>query len=136
MAERLGCRCLGMDMSPEALLVTRSRLKGGNLTLLLESGGDAVPLEGNVSPETGLATLAGFPAAHPAFPAQRGPLDALERWAVGELEGDTLRELAFCQRSFARPELPPLLPAGQPLTRPAVSTVDAAGVYRVYEWRE
>ena len=136
VAKTLGCRVLGVDLSPEALLVTRARLNAADLELRLESSMEPVQLQGTCEPVAGVATLAGFPALHPKFPAAKDALDPLERWALGELEGDTFRELAACQRSFEHPALTQMLMAGQALTHPAVATVDAAGVYRVYGWKE
>lgn len=41
-AEALGCRLLGMDLNPDALLVTRARLRNQDLTLRLTSSMDPV----------------------------------------------------------------------------------------------
>ena len=67
-AQALGARLLGMDMSQEALQVTRSRLRCDGMTLLLEPVRDDVPLVGTCVPDRGAITLEAFPAAHPSFP--------------------------------------------------------------------
>lgn len=136
VAERLGGRYLGMDASPEALHMAQARLDGANLCLQTPSVVDDVPLLGGYDAESGLLTVAGLPVRHPSFPAYEDALEPLERWSCGFLQPDgALRVLKCYQRTSRQPALPPMavLPLGG--ETPVVSTVDAAGVRRVYRWR-
>lgn len=136
-AQALGCHVLGMDTNPEALLVTQSRLSGASLALTCPCTMDDTPLYGTCDTNSGAVLLSGFPAQHPSFPPCQDALEPLERWSVGRLCPDgTLRVLQVFQRSCKQPELIPMcvVPSGEgPL---AVSTVDAAGKRRVYQWFE
>lgn len=80
--------------------------------------------------------LSGFPAQNEAFPPAQDALDPLERWSVGLLDGDTVIEEFVSQRSFGRPGLDVMAVLREPSPRIAITTVDAAGVYRAYRWKE
>ena len=135
-AQALGCRVLGVDVSPEALMVARSRLNTADMTVQCPCEEDATLLEGNYDPMTGFLLLTGFHATHPAFPKVERAMDVLESWSAGRMTPEGLRiEFSF-GRSVKQPELPMfcILPPGE---GPAgVSTVDAAGRRRVYVWKE
>ena len=135
-AQALGCRVLGVDVSPEALMVTRSRLNTENLTVICPCELDDTCLEGTFDPMTGLMLLTGFNATHPAFPRVERAMDVLESWSAGRLTPDGIRVEFSLGRSVKQPELPLfcILPDGRGAA--CVSTVDAAGRRRTYIWRE
>ena len=133
-AHALGCRFIGVDNSPEAILTTASRLDSRSQILSCPCTLDDTCLEGMYMGEGGMLLLTGFTATHPAFPKTEQALDALESWAAGHIVGDTFVVSESFRRSTRSPELPVfcLLPAGE--GEPAVSTVDAAGRRRVFRW--
>lgn len=135
-AQALGCRVLGVDISPEALMVTRSRLNPENLTVLCPCALDETLLEGTFDAMTGLMLLTGFNATHPAFPRVERAMDVLESWSAGRLTPDGIRVEFSFGRSVKQPELPLfcILPEGRGAA--CVSTVDAAGRRRTYIWRD
>ena len=135
-AQALGCRVLGLDVSPEALMVARSRLNPDNLTVICPCEQDETLLEGTFDAMTGLLLLTGFHATHPAFPKYERAMDVLESWSAGRLTPDGIRLECFFGRSVKQPELPLfcILPDGRGAA--CVSTVDAAGRRRTYIWRE
>lgn len=131
-AQQLGCRFIGVDKSPEALLVARSRLKQENVTLLCPASDNAAAIEASL--DNGVLILTDFHARHKAFPATEQTFDRLESWAVGYWTENGMVALQHFQRTVKNPDLPlmaflPELPG--PL---AVSTVDAAGRRWVYRW--
>lgn len=134
-AQALGCRFVGMDKSPEAILTTASRLDETDLTVDCPCTMDGTPLEGEYNGHGGMLLLTGFHATHPSFPPMEQQLDTLESWSVGTLTQDGLQVLQHFRRSRKTPELPwfCVLPEGS--GQIAVSTVDAAGRKRVYQWR-
>lgn len=133
-AQALGCRCLGMDVSSEALLVAQCRLAPGDLVLEAPSSDEPAALEGTYDRQSGLVMLSGCDIRNPIFPATYTGLDALERWSCGRLCGDELRVEQVFQRTPKHSELPPmcLMPASG--GNVAISTVDASGIRRVYRW--
>ena len=135
-AQALGCRVLGVDISPEALMVTRSRLNPENLTVICPCALDETLLEGTFDAMTGLMLLTGFNATHPAFPRVERAMDVLESWSAGRLTPDGIRVEFSFGRSVKQPELPLfcILPDGRGAA--CVSTVDAAGRRRTYIWRD
>lgn len=135
-AQALGCRVLGVDISPEALMITRSRLNTDNMTVICPCEQDETPLEGTFDTMTGLMLLTGFYATHPAFPRVERAMDVLESWSAGRLTPDGIRVEFSFGRSVKQPELPLfcILPDGRGAA--CVSTVDAAGRRRTYIWRE
>lgn len=135
-AEALGCRYLGMDVSPEALCIARARLKSDQMIFLAPCALDDTPLLGSYDAQTGMVMLTGLPAQNAAFPPYTEALEPLERWSCGCPDGaEGMRVLQSFQRTPKQPALPPLcmMPERTPLL---VSTVDAAGVRRVYRWEE
>ena len=135
-AQALDCRVLGVDVSPEALMVARSRLNTENLTVICPCEQDETLLEGTFDTMTGLMLLTGFHATHPAFPRVERAMDVLESWSAGRLTPDGIRiEFSF-GRTVKQPELPLfcILPEGRGAA--CVSTVDAAGRRRTYIWRD
>ena len=133
-AQVLGCSCIGVDTSAEAILTTASRLDSRDQTLDCPCTLDDTRLEGIYTGEGGMLLLTGFNASHPSFPKTEQAMDALESWAAGHIIGDTFVISESFRRSPRSPELPLfcLLPAGEGV--PAVSTVDAAGRRRVFKW--
>ena len=133
-AQALGCSCIGVDTSAEAILTTASRLDSRDQTLDCPCTLDDTRLEGIYTGEGGMLLLTGFNASHPSFPKTEQAMDALESWAAGHIIGDTFVISESFRRSPRSPELPLfcLLPAGEGV--PAVSTVDAAGRRRVFKW--
>lgn len=134
-ASRLDCRFLGVDESPEALAIARSRLTDAPMTLSSPCDESPAPLEGSYDPATGMLLLTGFHASHPAFPATRSAMDALEGWSAGRLTDGVMRTEQTFQRSHAHPDLPlmTLLSPGE--GDPAVIATDASGRRRAYVWR-
>lgn len=133
-AQVLGCSCIGVDTSAEAILTTASRLDSRDQTLDCPCTLDDTRLEGIYTGEGGMLLLTGFNASHPSFPKTEQAMDALESWAAGHIIGDTFVISESFRRTPRSPELPLfcLLPAGEGV--PAVSTVDAAGRRRVFKW--
>ena len=133
-AQTLGCRFIGVDTSPEAILTTASRLECSDLTMDCPCTEDETRLEGMYTGEGGMLLLTGFNATHPSFPRMEQAMDTLEGWSAGHItEGGFVVDQAF-RRTTRSPELPLfcLLPGGP--GEPGVSTVDAAGRRRVYRW--
>ena len=133
-AQALNCRCIGVDVFPEAILTTAHRLSSPDQTLICPCTMDGTRLEGIFTGEGGMLLITGFSATHPAFPKTERALDALESWSAGRIVGDTLIvHERFC-RTPRTPELPVfcLIPSGEGDI--AVSTVDAAGRRRVFRW--
>lgn len=135
-AAALGCRTLGMDVSPEALLTSMVRLNSDNVSLVCPCSDDPVPLPGEYDPESGLLRLDGFQATHPSFPETQDALDPLERWSCGFLLDGVLHVQQTYQRTPKHPELEAMTIVTPAEGRLAISTVDAAGRRRVYQWRE
>jgi hypothetical protein len=127
-AEKLGCRFAGLELNPEAVAVTLSRLKAENLTVICPDTPDLATLK--TSLEDGRFSLQAFEAEHSAFPEKRGPLDALESWDTGRIaHGVFFAERRF-QRSFRYPQLTDSFRESKPPE--AVMTTDAAGRRRAY----
>lgn len=135
-AQALGCRVLGVDQSPEALMTTRSRIERSNLTVHCPCAPESALLEGELQRESGWLLLTGFHATHPSFPETVFAMDVLEAWSAGRLIDGALHVQQSFLRSAALPELPLfcILPPGEGDV--GVSTVDASGRRRVYRWVE
>ena len=128
-AQSLGCRFAGLDLNPEAVAVTLSRLVPRDLTVVCPCGGPAALLAGN-EPENGRFRMDGLEVSNPAFPQGGTPLDHLESWDTGEIrDGVFYAEQSF-RRSFRYPELQRTLKTDEPVS--AVMTTDAAGIHRAY----
>lgn len=137
VAQSLGCRVLGMDVNPEALMITQPRLRTDDLTLECPCVMDDTPLLGMCQRDAGSVMLSGLTASHPAFPLYTDALDPLESWRCGRLLADgSMRVEQTFQRTGKQPELTRMCvlhPGDEPI---AVSTVDAAGRRRVYAWED
>ena len=129
-AESLGCRFAGMDVNPEAVAVTATRLKPENLTVICPSGKGKVRLLTKDADDR--FEISGLEMTHPAFPAKATPADNLESWEIGRIEdGVFLAEQSF-RRSFRYPELVCSLKM-DPQDVTAVMTTDAAGIRRTWQ---
>ena len=127
-AQKLDCRFAGLDLNPEAVAITLSRLKPENLTVLCPCGGKAELLAEN---EENRFRMDGLEVSHPAFPAKTTPLDNLESWETGILEDGVFRVDQCFRRSYRYPELQQLLKTEKPVS--AIMTTDAAGIRRAFE---
>ena len=127
-AQKLDCRFAGLDLNPEAVAITLSRLKPENLTVICPCGGKAELLAEN---EENRFRMDGLEVTHPAFPARTTPLDNLESWETGTLEDGVFRADQCFRRSYRYPELQQLLKTEKPVS--AIMTTDAAGIRRAYE---
>lgn len=134
-AQTLGCRVIGMDMSPEAVLISRSRVKLQNVTVDAPCDGTAT-LEASYTPGEGALLLTDFRANHKAFPKTERAFDALECWSAGYLEDGRMVTLQHFHRSPKHPELPLMCVLPENLPNLAVQTVDAAGRKSVFVWKE
>lgn len=132
-AQQLGCRFAGLDMSPEALLIARSRLSLQNITVDAPCTNSAA-LEVVYDPQKGTLLLTDFSAQHPAFPPTGCPFDALESWAAGYVENGRMITLQHFHRSHKHPDLPLMCLLPEALPTLAVQTVDAAGRKAVFRW--
>ena len=135
-AQSLGCRFVGVDKSPEAILTTASRLECSDLTIDCPCTMDETPLEGEYNGHGGMLLLTGFHAAHPSFPKTEQQLDTLESWSVGKITPEGLQVMQRFRRSRKQPELPWFCVLPEGCGEIAVSTVDAAGRKRVYRWKD
>lgn len=85
-AQQLGCRFVGLDTSPEALLVARNRLSLQNITVDVPCTGQAT-LEASYNALAGTLILTDFSADHPSFPPTAEPFDRLAGKLVGRVCG-------------------------------------------------
>ena len=127
-AQQLDCRFAGLDLNPEAVAVSLSRLKPKDLTVICPCGGQAALLAEN---EGDRFVMNGLDVSHPAFPAKTSPLDNLEAWETGVIEEGVFRADQSFRRSFRYPELQQTLKTEKPVS--AVMTTDAAGIRRAYK---
>ena len=127
-AQKLDCRFAGLDLNPEAVAVSLSRLKPENLTVICPCGGKAELLAEN---EAERFRMDGLEVENPAFPARTTPLDNLESWDTGVIEEGIFRAEQSFRRSYRYPELQQSLKTEKPVA--AVMTTDAAGIRRAYE---
>ena len=135
-AQALGCRVAGVDMSPEAVLIARSRLQTDSLRVECPCTPCGTSLEGEYRPADGTLLLTDFHAEHSAFPKTEQPFDRLESWSAGYLREGELIVLQHFRRSAKHPELPLMCLVPEHLPNLAVETVDAAGRKAVFRWRE
>ena len=127
-AQRLECRFAGLDLNPEAVAVSLSRVKPQDLTVICPCGGPAELLAEN---ESDRFRMDGLEVSNPAFPVRTSPLDNLESWETGVIENGIFRAGQSFRRSFRYPELQQVLKTGEPVS--AVMTTDAAGIRRAFE---
>ena len=126
-AQQLDCRFAGLDLNPEAVAVSLSRLKLKDLTVICPCGGQAELLAEN---EGDRFVMNGLDISHSAFPARTSTLDNLEAWETGVIEEGVFRADQSFRRSFRYPELQQSIRTDQPVS--AVMTTDAAGIRRAY----
>ena len=134
-AEGLGCRYLGMDISPEAVAVCRNRLKGENLTVICDTEQDGVDVLADYDPGAGRLRMGGLALRGPEWPEKANPEDLTEAWAAGKIARGTFRIDRQYQRSFQYPALIDSLEIPRDEI-PDLLLTDAAGVRRAYRWRE
>lgn len=133
-AQALGCRMLGVDQNPEAVMVTRSRLRLENIAVECPCTDAPALLEGDYRAGEGVLLLTDFRAGHPAFPKTEQPFDCLESWSVGEETAEGLRTVQSFHRSWKHPDLPLMAVLPDMPSAPVVQTIDAAGRKRVFRW--
>ncbi|MBP3637877.1 MAG: methyltransferase domain-containing protein [Clostridia bacterium] len=133
-AQALGCQVIGMDMSPEAVLITRSRLHLADMTIDCEDT-PVAQLEGSYQPEDGVLLLTDFRAQHKSFPKTERAFDRLECWSAGYMLNGSMVTLQHFHRSPKHPELPLMCVLPENLPSLAVQTVDAAGRKTVFQWK-
>ena len=135
VADQLGCRWVGVDLSPEALATTALRLGLKGFSARMPIPATEARLQGSVD-GGGLVLLAGFRTGNGDFPPAAQPLDEMEAWLCGQLEDGVFTAIETFRRSRRHPRLTPmaLLPAGS--GAPAVVCFDAAGHAHAFLWRE
>lgn len=133
-AQALGCRFIGMDASPEAVLIARSRLHLHNLAIACPDA-SAAQLEGSYQPGDGVLLLTDFRAAHKSFPKTERTFDRLECWSAGYIRDGALITLQHFHRSPKHPDLPLMCVLPEGLPNLAVQTIDAAGRKTVFQWK-
>ena len=127
-AQRLDCRFAGLDLNPEAIAVSLSRVKPQDLTVICPCGGPAELMAEN---EGDRFRMDGLEVINPAFPARTSLLDNLESWDPGTIEDGVFRADQSFRRSFRYPELQQSLKTEKTVS--AVMTTDAAGIRRAFE---
>ena len=135
MANRLGCRYVGVDQHADALHVASARLKMSYALHAPSCEGEA-KLDATFDPATGVVTLLGFDAQDSIYPKDEDRLAAVEQWRAGRMVDGELHVSQAFWRSKKHPDLPvwTLIPEGEGL--PAVSVTDASGRRWVYVWEE
>jgi predicted RNA methylase len=134
-AEKLGCLYAGLDACPEAIAVCQARLKAENLTVIAPTAEDSVPLNAGYDEEAGRLRIGGLELAGPPYPENAKSLDLVEAWEIGRAEKDVFRTERRYQRSFQYPALIDSLSLGRE-NLPDLLVTDAAGIRRVYRWKE
>ena len=134
-AEKLGCRFAGMDAAEEAISVCQARLKSENLTVIHQTARDGTESRAEYDPEAGRLRLGGLFLQGDQWPEKAEPMDLIEAWEVGRLEGTVFRTEKRYQRSFQYPALVDSLGIRRE-RMPDLLITDAAGGRRAYRWRE
>ena len=130
VAQKLGLRFAGMDLNADAVAISAARLQTDNLTIVCPTAAGKGRL---LTREAGgRFELEGIETGNPAFPENGDPLDAVEAWDLGRVEGDTFLAERRFQRSFRYPELVSSL-AAAPGEVQAVLVTDAAGERRIFQ---
>ena len=130
VAQKLGLRFAGMDLNADAVAISAARLQTDNLTIVCPTAAGKGRL---LTREAGgRFELEGIETGNPAFPENGDPLDAVEAWDLGRVEGDTFLAERRYQRSFRYPELVSSL-AAAPGEVQAVLVTDAAGERRIFQ---
>ena len=134
-AEKLGCRYIGLEKDPAAVAVSLARLKAEDLTVSCPTDPAPAELQAEYDPEAGRLRMGGLALQGEIFPKKVPPIDLLESWETGRIEGGVFYTQKRFQRSFQYPALVDSLgvPAG---AMPDILTTDAAGIRRAYRWRE
>ena len=134
-AEKLGCRYIGLEKDPAAVAVSLARLKAEDLTVSCPTDPAPAALQAEFDPEAGRLRMGGLALQGEIFPEKVPPIDLLESWETGRIEGGVFYTQKRFQRSFQYPALVDSLgvPAG---AMPDILTTDAAGIRRAYRWRE
>lgn len=141
-AQRVGCRFIGMDCSPEAVSLSLSRLEQKDLTVLCPTDPGKASLTGSWDPERGVTTLTAFEDFHPSFPeVTADPLDKVESWYAGWMLPDgTFLAGPPQSRSFRYPALGVTsrnsLKPDTGSAIPAVLVTDAASRRYTFAWRD
>ncbi len=134
-AEKLGCRFLGMDRSPEAVAVSLARLNAEDLTVTCPFGAEKAELLAEKDPESGRLRLRGLAVSGEIWPEKASPMDRIEAWETGRIENGIFYAERRFQRSFQYPALVDslMLEEGR---MPDLTVTDAAGTRRAYRWLE
>lgn len=135
VAEQLDCRFAAVDISPEAIAVSLSRMKKKNVTVECATSSAAAELTGRYDGETGRLILEDLLTEHPSFPKRIGPGDRLESWELGRIEDGTFIAEQCFGRSSRYPELTLDIRLPDPEGK-AILTTDAAGMRRAYVLRK
>ena len=134
-AERIGCHFLGLDANPETISVAAARLKAENLTILSETAVDGVESSAVYDPATKRVKIGALNLAGAPYPAEARKEDLTESWELGRLEGEVFRGEKRYQRSFQYPALvDDVVASGDRI--PDLLMTDAAGIRRIYTWKE
>ena len=130
-AQKLGRRFACLDLSPEAVAVSLSRIRAENLTVICPGRVDQAELLTEEETEEKRFRLKGLGLDLSSFPAGTTEEDVLESWEIGQAEDDVFRPEHVFRRSFRYPELVTSLQM-DPEHNLAVMTTDAKGVRRTF----
>ena len=133
-AHALGCRYGGIDLSQEALVTTALRMELKGFTLQMPVTETTAKLEGNVD-ENGLLLLNAFSIPGLELPSYEKPLDPLEAWLCGRLNGGVFTMEERFRRTPRHAALAPMALLYPGKGEPAVVCFDAAGRAHAYVWR-
>ena len=128
-AQKLGCRFAGMDLNPEAIVVSLARLKPENLTVICPVRTDGARLL--TEEDADRFRLEGIALEEPLLPEKGTPSDNLEAWETGRVEKGVFYAARTYQRSFRYPELVQSLEKTKGVPE-AIMTTDAAGIRRCF----
>ena len=135
-AAHAGCPFVGVDKSPLAPGIARRRLSGiADVTLELVNAPSEAACSAEVTNGVGLyrVELTGFTAPVPGERTFAG-LDLVDSWAVGYIEGDTLRVSSQAQRSNRVPQLGLVLEAPVYAGRLGLRVSDVYGRSHYFAW--
>ena len=130
-AQKLGRRFACLDLNPEAIAVTLTRLKPENLTVICPTTRDEAELISEDDAAENRFRIGGTLPLPSVFPESVSPEDVLEAWEIGRFENGVFRAENSFRRSFLYPELVTSLQL-PPESVSAVMTTDATGVRRAY----
>ncbi|MCQ2457119.1 MAG: site-specific DNA-methyltransferase [Clostridia bacterium] len=132
-AQALGCRFAAMDLSPEAIAVTKARLKPDNMTVICPETKDRAELLCGYDNDSGRLRVYGITAENKAFPAKHTPEDSLESWEMGHMEEGVFTAEQTFRRSHRYPELTLDVKIAEK-DIDTVLTTDAAGAVRTFRY--